>query len=129
MNCILSPLFLDILLQHYLVKHPIQRVKHGLGPPRFGGGYHPVVFIEKHFLNLHPPMPFLSLILPIVASPDPRDHRLYQLVAAAVTQHFPMGKMLRVHFTKPLQDLLLRKLRAEIQGIPDNAGGSVMCRR
>ena len=42
-------------------------------------------------------------------------------------EHFPMGKMLRFHFMKPLQGFLLRKLRAEILGIPDDAGGSVMC--
>ena len=40
-----------------------------------------------------------------------------------------MVKMLGDHFTKPLQVLLLRELRSEIQVIPDDAGGSVMCWR
>ena len=71
-------------------------------------------------------MPFLSLPLFIVAIPDHRAHQLCRLVAAAVIRHFPMGKMLRDHFTKPLQWSLLRKLLAGIQWIPDDAGGSVM---
>ena len=44
-------------------------------------------------------------------------------------EHFPMGKMLIDNFTKPLQGFLFRKLHAEIQGIPDDAGGAVICLR
>ena len=42
-------------------------------------------------------------------------------------EHFPMGILLRDHFMKSLQGSLSNKLRAEILGIPDDAGGSVMC--
>jgi hypothetical protein len=35
-------------------------------------------------------------------------------------KHCPTGEMLDDHFTKPLQGALLRKFRAEIQGIPVN---------
>ena len=124
MNGIPSPhFFLDIHLQPHPVKKSSQRVKPGLGPLRVGGGYHPVVCIEKRFLKLHPPMPFLSLPSSIFAIPDHRAHQLCRLVAAAVVHNFPMGKILRDHFMKPLQVSMLRKLYAEIQGIPDDAGG------
>ena len=103
-----------------------QRVKHYMGPTRVSGGYHLVVCIEKHFLNLHPPIPLLSLPSSIFAIPDHCSHRLCRLVAAAAVPHFTIGKMLRDHFMKPLQGSLLRKLRADILGIPDDAGGSVM---
>ena len=42
-------------------------------------------------------------------------------------EHFPMGILLRDHFMKSLQGSLSNKLRAEILGIPDDSGGSVIC--
>ena len=72
-------------------------------------------------------MPFLSLPLSIVAIPDHRAHRLCRLFAADVIQNFPMGKMLRDHFTKPLQGSMLLKLSAEIQWIPDDDKGGQLC--
>ena len=97
-----------------------------MGPPRVGGGYHPIVCIEKNFPNLQPPMPLLILPLSIVTSPDHHANWMCRLVAAAVIKYSPKVKMLRDHFTKPLQVILLRKLHAEIQGIPDDKGESVV---
>ena len=100
-----------------------------MGPPRVGGGYHTIVCIEKNFPNLQPPMPLLILPLSIVTSPDHHAHQMCHLVAAAVIKYSPKVKMLRYHLIKPLRGFMFRKLHAEIQGIPDDKGESVMCWR
>ena len=43
------------------------------------------------------------------------------MVGDVTLECFPMGNMLGYHFTKPLQESLFSKFRAEIQGIPDGA--------
>ena len=129
MNGIPSPLFFGHYSSTPHSKKSIQSVKHVMGPPRVGGGYHPIVCIEKHFLNLQPPMLFLSLLSSIVTSPDHHAHQICRLVAAAVIKYSPKGKILRDHFIKPLRGFMLIKLHAEIQGIPDDKGDSVMCWR
>ena len=117
MNGIPSTLFFVHLSSTSPSKKSSQLVKHGMGPTWFSGGYHLVVCIEKHFLNIHPPIPLLILPSSIVAIPDHYYHWLCRLVSTAAVPHFPMGKMLRDHFMKPLQVLLLRKLRADILGV------------
>ena len=129
MNGIPSTLFFVHLSSTSPSKKSIQLVKHDMGPTQVRGVYHPVVCIEKHFLNLHHPIPLLSLPSSIIVSPDHCSRQLCRLVAASVVPHFTMGKMLRYHFMKPLQVLLLRKWRVDILGIPNDAGGSVMCWR
>ena len=77
-----------------------------------GGGFHPIM--KKKHLNLHPPMPFLSIQSSLFASPDHRAHWLCRLVENTLVLKFPMGKRLRYHFMKPPQGSLLSKSNAEI---------------
>ena len=80
--------FWDISLQPNPVKYSCQRVKWGMDPLWVGGGNHPVICIEKRFLQLQSRMPFVRPLQSIVARPGHMPLRLYRFVAAAVVPVF-----------------------------------------